>query len=461
MRRWSFTLATATVCLVLSAVGWRGEDYPAQALRIAIFRQGEWFWNPNWFGGHPTLGYSTLLPALGALVGATGLGVLATTAAVAAFEALVRHRAGAVYATAAFAFGMVSNLVVGRLSFALGSAFALAAVAMLSRSRIAAAALAGLTSLSSPLAALFLAIAFAAWALARRRPSASAPLIAAALLPAITMSWLFGTGGDFPFPLRSLMWSLALCALAALTSTERMIRIGCALTAGVCLGAFLVRSPLGANVSRLPFLLAAPVLLLASGPRIRRVFLAVSVIAVWQATQIVEVAYARATDRSTHEVYYEDVVAYLAAQHGGVRVEIPFTERHWETAYVAEHIPIARGWERQIDRRLNPEFYDDEEPLDARVYRAWLSRNGVTHVALPDTVFDPSSAAEAELIRNGLDYLEPVYRDRHWTVFAVEEELTPVHHPDRPSASSSSAASVAIAAGGHGGAAGTWTRTTR
>ena len=303
---------------------------------------------------------------------------------------------------------------------------------MLSRSRLVAAVLAGLTSLSSPLAALFLAIAFAAWALARSRPSDSAPLIAAALLPAITMSLLFGTGGDFPFPLRSLMWSLALCALAALTTTDRTIRIGCALTAVVCLGAFLVRSPLGANVARLPFLLAAPLLLLASGPRIRRVFLAVSVVAVWQATQIFEVAYATATDRSTEEAYYEQVVSYLAAQPGGVRVEIPFTEQHWETAYVAEHIPMARGWERQIDRRLNPEFYDDEKPLDARVYRAWLSRNAVTHVALPDTVFDSSSAAEAELIRNGLDYLEPVFRDPHWTVYAVEESSPEIHGEPPP-----------------------------
>ena len=142
VHRWRFTLGTVAFSLFLSAVGWRGEDYPAQELRIEIFRQGDWFWNPNWFGGHPTLGYSTLFPALGALVGATGLGVLATTAAVGVFEALVRHRASASYATAAFAFGMVSNLVVGRLQFTLGSAFALAAVAMLSRSRIVAAVLA-------------------------------------------------------------------------------------------------------------------------------------------------------------------------------------------------------------------------------------------------------------------------------------------------------------------------------
>jgi hypothetical protein len=422
-RRWRFTLGTAALSLLLSAVGWRGEDYPAMELRTEIVRQGDWFWNPNWFGGHPTLGYSTLFPVVGALVGATGLGVLTTTGAVGVFEALVRHRACASYATAAFAFGMLTNFVAGRLQFAFGAALALAAIAALSRSRAAAAVLAVLTSLASPLAALFLAIGFAAWALGRGQPSASAPLVAAALLPAITTSVLFGTGGDFPFPLRPLVGSLVLCAVAALVSTDRMVRIGSALTAAVCLGAFFVHSPLGANVVRLPFLLAAPVLLLGirrSRTATLAASIAVIVVVALQTSQIARIAYATATDRSTNEAYYHNVVSYLLDQPDVVRVEIPSTAQHWETAYVAEHIPIARGWERQIDRRLNPEFYDRETPLDAHTYHAWLLRNEVTHVALPDTEFDPSSVAEARLIRNGLDYLEPVFRDRHWTVFVVQ-----------------------------------------
>lgn len=392
-------------------------------LRAEMVRQGNWLWNPNWFGGHPTLGYSTLFPAVGALVGATGLGVIVTTVAVGLFQELVRDRASGSYATAAFAFGMVSNLVVGRVQFAFGAALAMAAVAALPRSRAATAVLAALTSLASPLAALFLAIALAAWGFARGQPAASGPLIAAALVPAMATSVVFGTGGNFPFPLRSLVWSLALCALAGLASSERLLRTACALTAAVCLAAFFVNSPLGANAGRLPLLLAAPVALLAS----RRSRLAtaaaavvVALVATVQAAQVVRVAHAAATDPSTSEAYYHDVVSYLLDQPGAVRVEIPFTAQHWETVYVAEHVPIARGWERQIDRRRNPEFYDDEVPLDADAYRAWLVRNHVTHVALPDTEFDHSSRAEAALIRDGLDYLRPVFRDRHWTVFAVE-----------------------------------------
>ena len=424
-RRWRFMLGTAVVSLLVSAAGWRGVDYPAMDLRIEIVRHGHWFWNPDWFGGHPTLGYSTLFPVVGALVGATGLGVLATTGAVGVFEALVRDRAGGTYATAAFAFAMLSNLVVGRLQFALGAALALAAVAALSRSRVGAAGtLAALTSLTSPLAALFLAIALVAWAVARGRPWASGWLVAAALVPAMTTSVFFGTGGSFPFPLRTLVWSLALCGLAGLVSTESMVRIGCVLTAALCLAAFVVHSPLGANVGRLPFLLSAPLLVLGSR-RSRGALLVASVgvamVTMVLATQIVQVAYATESDPSTTEGYYDGVISYLIDQPGPTRVEIPFTAQHWETFYVAEHIPIARGWERQADRQRNPEFYDKDRPLDARIYDAWLLRNHVTHVALPDSDFDPSSRTEAQLIRGGLNYLRPVFRDRHWTVFIVEQ----------------------------------------
>jgi hypothetical protein len=114
-----------------------------------------------------------------------------------------------------------------------------------------------------------------------------------------------------------------------------------------------------------------------------------------------------------------------------VRVEIPATREHWEATYVAEHVPIARGWERQIDRRVNPEFYDEETPLDARIYHEWLLSNGVTHVALPDTTFDWSSVREAELVGNGLDYLAPVFRDEHWKVFVVTDSPGLVVGPGR------------------------------
>ncbi|MDZ4827915.1 MAG: hypothetical protein SGJ13_15850 [Actinomycetota bacterium] len=420
LRRWPITLVTAAAAAFVLALGWYGQDFPAQILRIERFRAGAVFWNANWFGGHPTLGYSTLLPALGAVLGVWGIAVASTTASVAAFERLVRNHPRALLATAAFAFGMLANLVVGRLAFALGVAFGLAALATLTRSKTAGGALAVACALSSPVAAVFLGIAFAAWAYTAQRYRLGAALVTAAIAPAAFTSIVFGTGGTYPMPVTTVAWALGLCALVALACDDPTVRLGCALYAVVGTGTFLVASPLGSNVGRLPMLFAAPLLLLADPARTKRLLLAVPVVVMWHGFQITEVAEAAATDLSLQSEYHAGLVDYLDDQPGHVRVEIPFTKHHWETTHVATTIPIARGWERQIDRKLNPEFYDPLVPLDANRYRAWLLRNGVTHVALPDTTFDVSSLKEAELVEGGLDYLTPVWKDEHWDVFTVD-----------------------------------------
>lgn len=429
VRRWPVTAATLAASLVVLALGWRGVDFPAQILRIERFRDGEFLWNGNWYGGHPTLGYSVLLPAIGALVGVTSLAVLATTGAVAAFETLVRRHPRGTRAAAAFAVGMLANLVVGRLAFALGATFALVALLVLRRSTTAAVALALGAGLSSPLAGVFLAIAVAAWGLHTGRHRGAIAVCAASIGPAAAISWLFGSGGSFPFGAPTLLWTLALCAVVALATDERVVRIGCGLYATACVGAFAITSPLGANVGRLAMLVTAPLVLLADPVRVRRIVLAVPVVVVWHGLQITQAASAAASDPSVEREYHEGVVAFLRGLPEPVRVEIPFTRHHWETAYVATEIPIARGWERQIDRELNPEFYDEEQPLDAARYEIWLRRNGVTHVALPDVPFDESSEREAQLIRSGLPYLAPVYRDDHWTVFVVRNSTGIVAGP--------------------------------
>ena len=411
--------ATAIACAVVRAVGWRGQDYPAALLRISVARNGNFYWNPQWFGGHPTLGYSALFPLLGTLLSAATLGLVATTGAVAAFEVLVRGRPRATIASAAFAVGMVSNLVVGRLPFALGFALAMGCMATLGRSHLAAGCLALLASLSSPVAALFLVIAIAGWMRAERAYVTPAVVAAVALVPALALTALSGTGGDFPFPFTSLVWCVALCGVVALAWRAPAIRIACALYAVVCVVAFFVPSPLGGNVVRMPLLLTAPLVLLADPRRLRPVLLLVPVVLGWQAIEVAQVASASITDLSTTPGYYDGVLRYLHAVPGPVRVEIPATTQHWESVYVGATVEMARGWERQLDRRLDPEFYDRDHPLDAARYRRWLLRNGVSYVALPDTSFDPSSQREAQLVRSELSYLHPVYRDPHWIVYEV------------------------------------------
>jgi hypothetical protein len=100
------------------------------------------------------------------------------------------------------------------------------------------------------------------------------------------------------------------------------------------------------------------------------------------------------------------------------RVEIPFTAAHWESVYVAPHIPIARGWERQTDIATNPIFYASR--LSASEYRTWLVDQGVSWVALPDEPLDYSSTAEGQLLRSRpLPFLQQVWHDQHWTVWRV------------------------------------------
>ena len=116
--------------------------------------------------------------------------------------------------------------------------------------------------------------------------------------------------------------------------------------------------------------------------------------------------------------YYRPLVRYLRSQPGVGRVEIPFTAAHWESVYVAPHIPLARGWERQTDIANNPIFYGSS--LSATEYQKWLVDQGVTWVALPDEPLDYSSTAEGQLLRaRPLPFLQQVWQDQHWKVWRV------------------------------------------
>jgi hypothetical protein len=99
-------------------------------------------------------------------------------------------------------------------------------------------------------------------------------------------------------------------------------------------------------------------------------------------------------------------------------VEIPFTSAHWETAYVAPTIPLARGWLRQLDILDNPIFYSSA-PLNPTSYHKWLRENGVTWVALPDVALDYSAVGEAKLVTHGQSYLRLVWHNTHWRVWQV------------------------------------------
>jgi hypothetical protein len=125
---------------------------------------------------------------------------------------------------------------------------------------------------------------------------------------------------------------------------------------------------------------------------------------------------------STHSAYFAPLVSVLSRTAAGGpagRVEVVPTQYHWEAVYVAAAMPLARGWERQLDEGDNPIFYGGA-PLDPESYRAWLDDNGVRFVALPDAPLDFAGAAEARLISRGVPGLRLVWRSAHWRLYDVE-----------------------------------------
>ena len=138
-------------------------DLAAQEYRVSLFAQhGFLLWDNSWYGGHDLPGYSILFPPVGALLGPRLAGALCAVASAWLFERVAlahfgeRARPGALWFAAAAAF---VPLVTGRLTFAMGLAFGLAAVLAAQRRRDGlAVAAAACTTLASPVAGLFVAM---------------------------------------------------------------------------------------------------------------------------------------------------------------------------------------------------------------------------------------------------------------------------------------------------------------
>jgi hypothetical protein len=422
------------LAVAAAILGWRGADVPNHQFRIELFRRaGFTVWSSAWYGGHHTPGYSVLLPPLGAVLGPAVVGALSAVVAAVCFDRLVRalpsvrpSRAGA--ASLLFAAGTVTNLAVGRLAFALGLAIGLAALVagrlgpevLRGPWRLAVAVGASAaTALASPVAGCFLALAWTAGAL-RYRSRRCLLLAAAASVPMVVLAGLFPEGGTFSFRAPALVFTLAACTvtIALLPPAWGTVRIGAGIYAAAALVTFAVPNPLGANITRLGMFFLAPVLV-AGATRRRLLVVLIAVLVWWQWSPAADGMVRSGRDPSTEAAYYAPLLEALARQPGPIgRIEIPFTQRHFEAAFVAPSIPIARGWERQVDMRVNPLFYA-RGPLDPARYRDWLDDNGVEYVALPDAALDPSAQAEAHVIEQGQPFLRPVWRGAHWRVWRV------------------------------------------
>jgi len=423
--------------LAVSLTHRRGVDLPAQLYRVAMFHRIGWsLWDPQWYGGHWNLSYSMLLPPVAATVGVTATMVVFAALAALAFDRLVVGRFGtpAAFGSVLFAIGMTEQLAIGQLAFLMGEALALCALWSGTRRRwTLAVALVLATALASPLAAAFLALAALAWLLAGERRAAA--LLVAAVLPVAVMATAFPDLGHFPYPFGDLVFELIAAVVMFLVAPRavRPLRIGAALYVVATIASFVAQTPVGGNVSRLGECVAIPLGACALWPRRRLVFVVLAIpMAIWQWTPFWgSLSSADGGQASAHRAYYTPLLGFLAGHATpAARVEVVPTKLHWEADYVATVVPLARGWERQIDSSDDPLFYGGRR-LEPAAYRAWLIASGVRYVALPDAPLDYSATAEASALDAGVPGLTPVWSSTHWRVFEVQGSPGIVSGPAR------------------------------
>jgi hypothetical protein len=176
----------------------------------------------------------------------------------------------------------------------------------------------------------------------------------------------------------------------------------------------------------------------------------------WQANAPVADFTAASSDPAVHASYFKPLLSELQTLGIGygarpARIEIVATADHWEARWVAPHVMIARGWERQLDQGRNHLFYGSS-PLTAASYRHWLDEQAVSYVALSDAPLDYSAKAEAALVANPSAgagaYLREVWRSPHWRLFAVASPAPLVAAPALMTAASSESFTLAVPAAG-------------
>ena len=444
-------------------------DLAAHLFRAQLFgREPFGIWNNLWYSGHHIVGYSLLFPAASWALTPQLAAALAATATAALFEPLARRHFGedAWLGATVFAAATAVNLFTGRLAFAFGALPGMAAIVALGRRRTSVAcALAVVTALCSPVAALFVALAGAADAVGRAWPPRhvesalpGAAVAVSALVPVGALAIAFPEGGTEPFVFNAFL-PIPLMGVAALLAIGRRrptLSAGVALYTLAIIASYLVPSAIGSNAGRLGIWLAAPLAALLwwhparrkqgqswtparngepgrrparrTEPLWRRPTVLLALVAApllyLQWHDPVRDLTTASSDPSDSVGYYRPLLDFLKRQGDPpFRVEIPFTSFHWEAYAVASHFPIARGWERQLDIKDNSLFYSGR--LTPARYRRWLHADAVRFVAVAKAPLDYAGRAEARLIARGLPYLKPAMQDANWRVYAVRDP-TPI-----------------------------------
>ena len=452
-------LLAAILAVVAILTGAQGVDLAAATYRVELFaRSGLTLWDSGWYGGHWTFDYSVLFAPVGWLAGIPFMETACVAIAAWAFDRLAVGRFGRAGRIGAivFAVGTVVQVAIGQEPYLLGETLALVAL-LAARNRLwpVAVACGVATSLASPLAGGFLAIAALAWLVGSwpARRFAAGTLTAAAALPVLALELLFPGPGTMPFPFINFLGMFIGTVLVGIVVArrDRTIAWGVALYALAVTGAYLVPSQVGNNVTRLGVSVGvALVVMLAWQQRRRTVLLLVAAALPLALAQWIPARNALLGDGnpSVKAAFFQPLVSFLRhADRPLGRVEVVPTALHWEAAYVAPYFPLARGWERQLDIGTNPLFYTPGA-LTAASYRSWLFESGVRFVALPNVPLDYAALAEAKLVRAGVPGLRLLWHTAAWHVYAVVGAPGIVSGPARLLSSSGAQMALQVAHAG-------------
>ncbi|MCW2764193.1 MAG: rane protein [Nocardioides sp.] len=421
-------------------------------------------YNLSWYGGMHPVSYSVLSPYVMALVGVRTTMMIAGTVSAALVALLVvrsRTVAHPLWPSLYGALALSGNAVSGRVTFGLGLMFGLAAVAAIyawpRRWRttsgtarwtraLVAAALSTVATAASPVAGLFLGVVAAALWLGRRHSAAYAVGLPP-LAVVVASAWLFPFDGRQPMHWSSMILpvvtSVAVILLAP--TTWRSLRIGAGVYAVGVVAVWAIPSPIGTNACRLGLLLGGVVLVsIAASERpwsglaerwfsraTVTVLLAMALItsSIWQVAVAAQDAIAT-TAPAEWALDIAPLVDQLQTRNADLgRVEVVPTRTHREAAALTPYMNLARGWNRQADAERNPLFYQDEIPLKAAAYRAWLDRWAVHYVVLAASEPDGAAVEESALVAGGLPYLHEVWSDSSWRLFEVSKPTPLVEAP--------------------------------
>ncbi|WP_280879127.1 MFS transporter [Streptomyces pseudovenezuelae] len=427
---WFFTFANS------------GGDLAAQdAWAEFVGRHPDSAYNLAWYGGMHPVSYSMVSPYLMSVLGVrTTMMIAGTVSAGLLTLILLRSRSvkNPLWASLAGVFAFLCNAASGRVTFGLGTVFALGAVAVVFcwphrwrykrwAKALCAAPLAALATMASPVAGLFVGLVAVALFLQKRRPGAWALGIAPAVVVAVS-AWLFPFSGTQPMKFASVIlpFTSAVLVFALVPKEWKTVRLTSAVYGLSILGVWLVSSQIGSNITRLAMLFAGVALVAALPfmvPRSRTWYVTVLAIVgftFWIGFKSVDdVVITTPTASWARELApLVNELQEVGAEKG--RVEVVPAASHREASALAPYVNLARGWNRQADMERNPLFYDDT--LNSANYHEWLQRWAVHFVVLPkDQPDGDGGARERELVQRGMPYLKQIWGDANWQLFQVTD----------------------------------------